>query len=147
MHHLCPFRFPTGHYWDCCLPLGCARAYGRNIWQRMRRCLHNPGPCSIVLKRRQYSSPQNSSLFIPCITQLSHVILALDIQQISYDYDLGYGCDINLESRSTRNVQPHEMTVMFSLKEVRRRLSGSYAVWSEITRLRLGISTSSGMIK
>ena len=52
----------------------------------MRRRLHNPGPRSIALN--------NSSLFIPHIAQqLSHVMPVLDIQQISYDYNLGYGCD------------------------------------------------------
>jgi hypothetical protein len=60
----------------------------------MRRRLHNPRPRSIALN--------NSSLFIPRIAQqLSHFMPVLDIQQISYDYNLGYGCygcDFKLEN-------------------------------------------------
>lgn len=134
MHRLCPFWFRTGHYGNCCLPLGCARAYDRNIWQRMRRRLHNPGPRSIALKHRQRSVPQNTSSFIPRITQLSHVIPFLDIQQISYDYDLGYGCDVKLENRSTRSVQPHKMTVMFFfLEESETKTKRFIRLWSEVT--------------
>ena len=74
-----------------------------------------------------------SSELLTCITRLSHVIPVLDIQQISYDYDLGYGFDVELENRFTRNVQSHEMTAMFFLEESETRPRGSYAVWSEVT--------------
>jgi hypothetical protein len=154
MHHLCPFWFRTGHYGNCYLPLGRARAFDRNIWQCMRRRLHNPGPRSIALKHRQCPFPQYPSPFIPCIAQLSHVIPVLDIQQLSYDYDLGYGCDVKLENGSKRNVQSHEMTVMFffleesetKTKRFIRCMVRGYVLESRRKRQREGISTCSGMI-
>jgi hypothetical protein len=88
------------------------------------------------------------------MTQLSHVIPVLDIQQISYDYDLGYGCNVKLENRSPRNIQPHEMTVMFvfleesemKTKRFTRCMVRGYVLESRRKPQRKGISTYSGMI-